>query len=235
MKFFLILVFWPFCAPAADLYQIHQLSEQEVLQTYTRVLFDAWHHADQAWTNSAFDRAAGYWGDGTSGGNGGLRTVASMELACAALLKHDPDLSDGERRGLLAQAAAALRYATATHVTGTQKCVDGKPWGATHKFGPESWQSGMWAGTLAFGAWLMWDKLDPALQHSLQGVVAWEDDILARRKPPNGLWLDTKAEENAWEVPCLVLGELMFPSDPRAAAWHETALKYMMNTPVAIF
>jgi len=35
MKFSLILVFWPFCAPAADLYQIRRLSEQEVLQTYT--------------------------------------------------------------------------------------------------------------------------------------------------------------------------------------------------------
>ncbi len=100
----------------------------------------------------------------------------------------------------------------------------------TDKFGPESWQSGLWTGTLAFGAWLVWDKLEPALQHGIRRVVASEDDILAGRRPPNGLWLDTKAEENGWEVPCLALGELMFPTHPHAASWHETALTYMMNT-----
>ena len=99
-----------------------------------------------------------------------------------------------------------------------------------HKFDRESWQSGMWTGTLAFGAWLIWDKLDPRCSNGVQRVVASEDDVLAGRPPPNGLWLDTKAEENGWEVPCLVLGELMFPTHPHAAAWHETALKYMMNT-----
>ena len=45
----------------------------------------------------------------------------------------------------------------------------------------ESWQSGMWTGTLAFGAWLMWDKLDPALQQGVQRVVAREDDTAGRR------------------------------------------------------
>ena len=36
--------------------------------------------------------------------------------------------------GAVAKATAALRYVTATHVTGTQKCTDGKPWGATEEF-----------------------------------------------------------------------------------------------------
>ena len=153
-----------------------------------------------------------------------------MVLASAALLKYDDSLSDAQRQELLAKATAGLRYMTATHITGNQKCTDGKSWGATRKFGPESWQSGMWTGTLAFGAWLMWDQLDPSLQKDVERVVAWEDDILAGRKPPNNLWLDTKAEENGWEVPCLVLGELMFPAHPHATSWHEAALAYMMNT-----
>ena len=230
MKLFPILLLFPVCAPGKDLYQIHQLSEREVLQTYTYLLEDACHYADRDWKSSSFDPAAGYWGDGVSSGNEGIRTVVSMTLACGTLLKYDDGLNAGERRDVLAKATAALRYVVATHVTGTQKCPDGKQWGATEKFGSESWQSGMWTGTLAFGSWLMWDKLDPALQQGIQRVVASEDDILSRRQPPNGLWLDTKAEENGWEVPCLVLGELMFPSHPHAAAWHEGALKYMMNT-----
>lgn len=230
MRFFLIVLVCPLCVAAGDLYQIHQLSKQAVLETYTPLLRDACRHAERDWKSSSFTPAAGYWGNGISGGNEGIRAIGGMVLACGALLKYDNGLPDNERRDLLAKATAALRYATATHVTGGQKCVDGKPWGATDKFGPESWQSGMWAGTLAFGAWLIWDQLDPALRQGIQRVIAWEDDILTRREPPTGLWLDTKAEENGWEVPCLVLGELMFPAHPHAAAWHDTALKYMMNT-----
>jgi hypothetical protein len=230
VKFFLIILLLPICASAADPYHFHQLSEHEVQNTYTQLLRDACHYADRDWKSSSFDAAAGYWGDGASSGNEGIRTIASMVLACGTLLKYDEKLTDGERKDLLAKATAALRFAVATHVTGTQKCPDGKQWGATEKFGSESWQSGMWTGTLAFGAWLIWDKLDPSLQQDIQRVVASEDDILAKRKPPNNLWLDTKAEENGWEVPCLVLGELMFPAHPHAAAWHEGALRYMMNT-----
>lgn len=230
MKFFLILLLLPFCAAAEDLYHIHRLSEREILDTYTQLLRDGCHHANRDWKSLSSSPAEGYWGDGVSAGNEGTRTVASMVLACATLLKYDRNLSPSERQDLLDKATAAIRYATATHITGTQKCADGKHWGATRKFGPESWQSGMWTGTLATGAWLMWDKLEPALQQDIQRVVAYEDDILSKRKPPNGLWLDTKAEENGWEVPPLVLGELMFPNNAHAAAWHETALTYMMNT-----
>ncbi|HEY2589638.1 MAG TPA: hypothetical protein VGI81_28090 [Tepidisphaeraceae bacterium] len=230
LVFLLTLVGLPFCTHAEGLYHVRPLSEHEVLQTYAQMLRDACHDADGEWRTSTFDPAAGYWGDGVSAGNEGIRTIGGMVLASGALFKYDDSLSDAQRRELLTKATAALRYIAATHITGTQKCMDGKSWGATERFGPESWQSGMWTGTLASGAWLMWDKLDPALQQAIEGVVAWEDDILARRDPPNGLWLDTKAEENAWEVPCLVLGEVMFPDHPHAAVWHEAALTYMMNT-----
>jgi hypothetical protein len=225
----LFLLWLPISLPAG-LYQIHNLSEQQLQQTYLQMLRDASQYAERNWTNSAFDPAASYWGDGASRGNQGIRTIASMVLACGTLLKYDDGLSRAERGDLLAKSTAALRFVVATHVTGSQRCPDGNHWGATDQFGPESWQSGMWTGTLLCGAWLIWDKLDPSLQQSLERVTASEDDILAARKPPTNLWLDTKAEENAWEVPCLVLGELMFPAHPHAAAWHEAALKYMMNT-----
>jgi len=60
MKLFLFLLLLPLCAPAEDLYQIHQLSEQQVLKTYTRLLRDACHHANRDWNSSSFDPAAGY-------------------------------------------------------------------------------------------------------------------------------------------------------------------------------
>lgn len=227
---FLLLMVCPICVSAESLYQIHPLSEQQVRQTYRELVRDACRNAEPEWKTATFDSKAGYWGDGVSGGNEGIRTIGGMVLACGTLLKYDDSLTDHERHDLLEKVAAGLRYVTATHITGPQKCTDGKHWGATEQFGPGSWQSGMWTGTLAFGAWLVWDRLDPSLQQDIQRVVAWEDDILSKRPPPNGLWLDTKAEENGWEVPTLVLGELMFPAHPHAAAWHEGALKYMMNT-----
>jgi hypothetical protein len=231
---FLLLPLSPLYATAKDLYQIHQFSERETQQTYMRILEDACQYADRDWTNSAFDPAAGYWGNGFSGENSGIRTIGSMVLGCGTLLKYDDSLSDAERQDLLAKATAAIRYATATHFTGTQKCTDGKRWGGMDrpgvKTGRVQWESSYWTGSLALGAWLIWDKLDPQLQQDVERVVAAQDNFLAMGNPPVNLWADTKAEENGWNVPLLTLGELMFPSNPHAALWHETALKYMMNT-----
>ena len=79
MKFFLLLLLFPFCAPAKDLCQIHRLSEKDIQQIYLRTLRDACHYADRDWTNLPPDSAEGYWGDGVSGGNEGTRTVGSMD------------------------------------------------------------------------------------------------------------------------------------------------------------
>jgi hypothetical protein len=234
MKLCLIVLFIPLCAPAKDLYQIHSLSEKQVQRSYLRLLEDACFFADRDWTNSSFDPAAGYWGGGLSGENNGIRPIGSMVLACGTLLKYDNGLTANERRDLQAKAIAALRYTTATHFTGPQKCTDGKKWGGLDRPGVHTgrvqWESSYWTSSLALGAWLIWDKLDPQLQKDVERVVAAQDDLLATGNPPVNLWLDTKAEENGWNVPLLCLGELMFPSNPHAAVWHKTALKYMMNT-----
>jgi hypothetical protein len=233
-RFVLLLVLFPFCASAKDLYQIHQLSEKETQQTYIKVLHDACFYADRDWTNSSFDPKAGYWGGGLSGEYNGIRPIGSMVLACGTLLKYDDDLTASERENLLSKTIAALRYATATHFTGPQRCIDGKQWGGLDRPGVHSgrvqWESSYWTSSFALGAWLIWDKLGPQLQQDVERVVAAQDNLLATGNPPVNLWLDTKAEENSWNVPLLTLGELMFPSSPHATLWHKTALKYMMNT-----
>jgi hypothetical protein len=235
-KFVLLFLLFPFCAPAKDLYTIHQLSEREIQQTYIRLLEDACHYADRDWKTSSFDPAAGYWDNGNTGVSGerGIRPICSMVLGCGTLLKYDQGLSAAERKDLLDKTIAALRYLTATHFTGTQKCPDGRQWGGLDRSGARTgrtqWESTYWTGSFALGAWLIWDKLDPQLQQDVERVVATQDNLLTTGNPPTGFQGDTKAEEIGWNVPCLVLGELMFPSNPHAALWHETALKYMMNT-----
>jgi hypothetical protein len=230
LKLPLLLLLLCLSVRGEELYHPRQLSESELLQTYTTLLLDACHHADRHWTNASFDPAVGYWGNGISEGNEGIRTIGGMALACGTLLKYDHALSDSERVGLRDKLTAALHYAVATHMTGTQNCADGKRWGGTNKPRNKRWQTGMWTGTLAFGAWLAWDQLDSGLRQDLERVIVSESDMLLQDQPSVQLSLDTKAEENGWNVPCLVLSEIMFPSHPHAAAWHEQALAYMMNT-----
>jgi len=221
----LLLFFWlSLCASADDLYHFRHLSERNLTKTYTSLLLEACCHADQLWHDSATDPRAGYWGTGRSDQmNEGIRAISGMVLTCAAMLKYSDDLDDSERRTRLRQATRAIHYAVATHLSGTQKCTDGKPWGG-------SWQSAMWTGTLAFGAWLIWSDLDSELRQGVERVVASEADRFLGSKPPAGRWADTKAEENGWNMVCLAVAANLLPVHPHAAAWNEKAIEYMINT-----
>ncbi len=218
-----LLLLLPACAPASDLYHIRPMSEREVVTTYESVIRDACKFADKDWHTASFDSTAGYWGDGVSQGNEGIRAIGSMVLACGALVRYSHALTADERSGYVSKCKSALRYTIATHLTGTQKCTDGKSWG-------NNWQSGMWIGCLAFGAWLMWDDLDPDLQKGFERVVASEADRFIGKKPPTGRYFDTKAEENGWDLTGIAVAANMFPSNPHAADWNQKAIEYMMNT-----
>ncbi|MGH7980984.1 MAG: hypothetical protein ACREE6_16525, partial [Limisphaerales bacterium] len=137
MKFLLILLMLPSSVWATDIYRIHPLSEKQIQQTYIQLLHDACLYADRDWTNSSFDPAAGYWRNGSKGYSGelGIRPIGSMVLGCGTLLKYDHGLSGAEREDLVSKATAALRYVTATHFTGSQKCPDGRQWGGLDRPG----------------------------------------------------------------------------------------------------
>ena len=145
-----------------------------------------------------------------------------MVLSCGTLLKYSDALTEAERTNYTHKSIAAIRYAVATHRSGTQKCPDGKPGG--------SWQSAMWTATLGFGAWLIWDQLDADLRKDVERVLASESDRFLSVKPPGKEPGDTKAEENGWNMICLSISPNMFPQNPHAAAWNEKAVEYMMNT-----
>lgn len=213
----------PVCAYAGDVYHIRPLSESELMTTYKSILLDSCRYANGEWHEWAADSRGGYWGNGISDGNEGIRGVAGMVLTCGALLKYSDTLKGAERQEYFKKATSAIHYVVSTHVTGTQKCVDGKQWGL-------NWQSAMWTGTFGFGTWLIWNDLDPELRKGVERIVAAEADRLVNIRPPSGRWNDTKAEENAWNLTCLSLAANMFPSHAHAAAWNETAIKYMMNT-----
>jgi hypothetical protein len=219
-----LLLALPVLGRAEELFHIRHLSERELLKTYSSLMRDACLHADQFWQEWPKEPGAGLWGSGRSDNmNEGIRAISEMVLTCATLLKYSDALSPPERKEYSRKATAALRYAVASHLTGSQACTDGKPWGA-------SWQSAMWAGTLGFGAWLMWDDLDAAVRKDLERVVASEADRFLKVKPPGGTWGDTKAEENGWNLTCITVAANMFPRHPHVQAWNQKAIEYMINT-----
>ena len=125
-----ILLLTPTIALAKDVYNIRPLTEAELLSTYENLLRDACHFSDREWHDWSVDKTAGYWGDGVSTGNEGIRGISNLVFTSGVLLKYCPDLPAPEREHLLNKATAAIRYIVATHKTGPQKCVDGKQWGA---------------------------------------------------------------------------------------------------------
>jgi hypothetical protein len=191
---------------------------------YERILLDGCRYADKLWQVASFDPSAGYWGTGRGGWNhDGMRGISEMVLTCGVMLRYCDALNGSERRDCLTKATGAVRYSVLTHVTGTQKCTDDVQWG-------NYWQSDYWAGMLGFGAWLIWDDLDPDLRSGVERVIAFEADRFLAGKPPSGRWFDTKAEENGWTATCIALAANMFRSHPHAAAWDEKAIEYLMNT-----
>ncbi|MDH7482817.1 MAG: hypothetical protein QHH26_12705 [Armatimonadota bacterium] len=197
------------------------LTETELLRLYVDMLRKYVNYAEKQWHAASFPNA-GYWGNGISDGNEGIRAVANTALTYAVLAKHADKLANDERLAYISRAASGIRYAVETHLTGKQKCVDGRQWG-------NSWQSAMWAGNIGFAAWIIWDDLDDDLRTSVERVVSFEADRFLHLKPPSNRWGDTKAEEIGWNQICISLAANMFPSHPNALKWKEKSIEYMMN------
>jgi hypothetical protein len=224
LRLFGLLLALPLGTRGEQIYQVHQLSEKQLLNTYVSVMRDACRFAGRFWTNSTSDPPIGWWGSGRSDQmNEGIRAISGMVLTCGALLKYSEALPDAERKEYSSKATAAIRYAVTTHLSGTARCADGKPWGG-------SWQSAYWTATLGFGAWLIWDDLDAELRSDIERVIASEADRFLTGNPPGGTFNDTKAEENGWNLVCISLAANMFPQHSHAALWRQKAIQYMINT-----
>lgn len=183
--------------------------------------FEPW--AESVWHEYPKIPYSGYFGDGKSGGNGGIRGSCGIALSYAVLVRAFPH--DLKRFYRLKRIEEALRYAEETHKSGRDSvvAVDGKKWG----FG---WQSTLWAASMGFTAALVEKDIDPKVIAGCKRVVAVEADRLSRIPPPSGYKLDTKAEENAWNSNIVSLAAAWMPSDPRAKKWLQTAKLYLANT-----
>lgn len=210
-------------ANASDVYNVEpEISERELCQLYADVLLKFSRFAETTWKQSPDDPKAGYWGNGISGGNEGIRAVGNTALVYAVLAKETDALDSATRRAYINRALAGVRYAAMSHITNTGKCIDGKQWG-------RSWQSAMWAANMGFAAWILRDDSDPELMSSVERVIAFEADRFLNGKPGANRRRDTKAEENGWDQILISLAPNMLPDHPNAAKWREKSIEWMMN------
>lgn len=191
--------------------------------------FEPW--AESVWEDYAPIPGSGYFGDGRTTGNGGIRGTCGIALAYAVLVKAFPNAPSRAHR--LKRVEEALRYAESTHVGGTDTATDGKRWGVLASDGihdPAGWQSSLWASSMGFAAALVQGDLDPELVKACQRIVGEEADWLSKKAPGSGYLLDTKAEENAWQSNIVTLAAAWMPDDPRASKWLKVAKSYLVNT-----
>jgi len=218
----LILAVMP--VSASDVYNIKaDISEKELCRLYADVLLKFSRFAETVWKQSPDDPKAGYWGNGLSGSNEGIRAIANTALVYAVLAKETDALDGATRRAYIDRALAGVRYAAMSHITGTGKCIDGKQWG-------RSWQSTMWAANMGFAAWILRDEIDPDLRASVERVIAFEADRFLNGRPGAARRGDTKAEENGWDQILISLAPNMLPDHPNAPKWREKSIEWMMNT-----
>lgn len=222
--FALLLLIFVISSCTAGVYAIRpDLSEEELCSLYVDMLLKYSQYAETKWHPAPWSDNAGYWGNGISGGNEGIRAVANTALVFAVLANHTNALSPAEKERYRARAIAGIRYIAETHSTGNQVCVDGQKW-------TYPWQSAMWAANMAFAAWILWDDLDDALRQSVERVVVYEANRFLDRDPPGRRWGNTAAEEVGWDQILLSLAPNMFPKHPNAPRWRERSIQYMMNT-----
>lgn len=225
MKFILVALLILTVVPvqASDPYDIKpDLSEKELRRLYTDVMYRFTRFAETMWKQSPDDPKAGYWGNGISGGNEGIRAVANTALVYAVLAEETDVLDAATRRAYIERALAGLRYAANSHLTGTGKCIDGKQWG-------NSWQSTLWGANVGFAAWILRDHIDADLRASVERMVAYEADRFLKVKPRGARYGNTLAEEVGWDQILISLAPNMMPDHPNAPRWREKSSEWMMN------
>lgn len=158
-----------------------------------------------------------------------IRSMAQELTGYAALYLSDhfnPKVAGLEKRVLLDRLNRCLRWICAHHLSGNKRAEllewDGA-WG-------DDWQSSPWTADMAMAANHVWTHLDADVQEAILRVLAFEADRFIDVDPPDGRWLDTKAEENAWDSYLLAWAYCLHSDHPNAEAWLDAGKRFAVNT-----
>ena len=163
----------------------------------------------------------------------GVRSNADLSMITAFLCKYGPnrvslpqDMTWTEMEQI---ATKSLVWAYSTHkAVRLARCKDGNYWGSTRK-GDSQWESNLWAMSVAYSAFFLWDKLSSDQRESIYKLLKAECNYELQRDIPTGYKGDTMAEENGWDACVLAATIGLFPNDELAPKWFDRLRRFAIN------
>ncbi len=164
----------------------------------------------------------------------GVRTNADLGMVCAFLGRYARDrvsLPQGiSWQQLDTMAMRSLTFAYSTHkAVQLKRCADGRYWGSVSK-GDHQWESSLWAMSVAYSAWFLWERLTDRQRDCIYRLLKAECQYELERDVPTGYQGDTKAEENGWEACVLAAALGLFPDDALAPQWFDRLRLFAINS-----
>ncbi len=164
----------------------------------------------------------------------GVRSNADLGMIAAFLVKYGKgkvtlpegvtwtDLEDMARKSLV--------FAYSTHKANRLKtCSGNNYWGSTGT-SDHTWESSLWAMSVAYSAFFQWDSLSDAQKGYVKALLKAECNYELQRTIPTGYAGDTKAEENGWEADVLAATLGLFPDDELAPQWFARLREFAVNS-----
>lgn len=164
----------------------------------------------------------------------GVRPNADLSMICAFLVKYAKDkvlLPENVTWNEVEEMAMqSLVFAYSTHKANKLKvCKGNNYWGSTGK-DDYTWESSLWAMSVAYSAYFQWDKLSDVQRKCIYALLRAECNYELERSIPTGYIADSKAEENGWEADVLAAALGLFPDDELAPRWFARLREFAINS-----
>ncbi|GHC03920.1 hypothetical protein [Cerasicoccus arenae] len=194
-------------------------------------LLQSWALAAEAdWSTVPGHPQYGVYGTGYNGW--GVQTQQKYLAAMATLATSKGDLPGLNHEWALDRAMAALRFNLASHLTGTERCLDGDQWGHT-------WISALGIERMMFAMRLLEPHFTEADHDALRTMLCSEAEWLLtdyHRGQHKGItatkwnheW-GNDPESNIWNGALLWRAAARYPDHPHASDWQERAHCFLVN------
>ena len=164
----------------------------------------------------------------------GVRPNPDLSMICAFLTKYAKGkvtLPVGVTWNDLEDIAMqSLVFAYSTHKANKLKvCSGNNYWGSTST-SDYTWESSLWAMSVAYSAYFQWDKLTTRQKGYIYALLKAECNYELERSIPTGYASDSKAEENGWEADVLAATLGLFPDDELAPRWFARLREFAINS-----
>lgn len=186
--------------------------------------------------NSINEACGCFKGENTMANNEqGVRPNADLSMICAFLVKYGKPAGVTLPSGVTwtkieDMAMKSLVFAYSTHKANKLKVCSGNNYWGSVSNSDHTWESSLWAMSVAYSAFFQWNKLSEAQKGYIYALLKAECNYELGRSIPTGYAGDTKAEENGWEVDILAATLGLFPNDPLAPKWFDRMREFAINS-----